>query len=128
MGVMTMDIKPSASWQRDNPTLFATTGFVLMTVVAVGQMLRATSRFDGVFKELGVQLPLVTQMVLSPWIHVTMGVILLVPLFLRHRAGWKPWATAVWVVIFLMYLGVCQAGFFEQMLRLIEVIGKQADS
>jgi hypothetical protein len=54
-----MNSNRSASWQWDNPTLFATTGFVLMTVVAVGQMLRATSRFVGVFEELGVQLPLV---------------------------------------------------------------------
>ena len=122
-----MNSNRSASWQWDNPTLFATAGFVLMTIAAVGQMLRANSRFDDVFKELGVQLPWVTQIVLTPWIHVTMGVILLVPLFLRHRAGWKPWATAVWVVIFLMYLGVCQVGFFEPLLRLIEVLGKKTD-
>ena len=29
------------------------------------------------------------------------------------------------VVIFLIYLGVCQAGFFEPLLRLIEVLGTQ---
>lgn len=121
-----MNSNQSHAWQWDRPTLFATSGFVLMTVAAVSQMLWANSRFAGVFKELGVQLPWVTQMVLSPWIHVTMGVILLVPLFLRHRAGWKPWATAVWVVIFLIYLGVCQAGFLGPLLRLIEVLGKQA--
>jgi hypothetical protein len=126
MGASTMNSKRSNTWQWDNPTLFASAGFVLMTMAAVGQMLRASSRFADVFKELGVQLLWVTQVVLSPWIHVTMGVTLFVPLFLRHRAGWKPWATAVWVVIFLMYLGVCNAAFFEPLLHLIDNLGKKA--
>ncbi len=120
-----MNINRCASWQWDKPTLFATVGFMLVSIVAVGEMLREIPKFLAVYNELGIQLPHMTEMALNPWVHVAMGVILLVPLLLRHRADWKPRATAVWIVVLLTYFIFSHVAFFQPLVRLVVQLGEQ---
>jgi hypothetical protein len=115
----------AARWQWDAPTLAVTGGFVVMTAIAVVQFLRAAAHFEQLFKELGVAVPLLTQVILSEWVHVVCGLALMVPLILRHRVAWKPWATTGWILGILTYIACSHAGLFEPLLRLIEQLGAQ---
>ena len=116
-------LKPGQTWQWDAPTLAATGGFMAMTVIAVVQFMRAAPAFERLFKELGIAIPLLTQVIVLEWVHVVCGLVLMVPLILRHRAAWKSWATTAWILGLLAYLACSHAGLFEPMLRLTEQIG-----
>jgi type II secretory pathway component PulF len=97
-----------------------------MTVVATVQCLRLVPRLEQVYKELGIQLPASTAWALSPALHVIFLVILLTSIVLRHRQGWKAWATAIWVFVLLGYMTFCQAAWFEPLLSLMTTLGQQA--
>jgi type II secretory pathway component PulF len=106
--------------------VLASSGFVLMTIVTTGQFLRVIDKFAQIFKELGVQIPRLTEVVLNPWTHVISGAFLLALVALRHRPGKKEWATAAWVVALLGYIAISHMGLFEPLIRLIDNLGKQA--
>ena len=65
-------------------------------------------------------------MIVIPWIHVVVGLVLLVPLVLRHRDGWKPWMTTVWILGLLIYIGLCHVGLFEPLLSIAREMSQQA--
>jgi len=113
----------TSRWQWDAPLLFASSGFLLMTAVAVGQFLRALESFETLFKELGVQIPGLTVVTLNPWTHLIAGATLTLMIGFRHRRGIKEWATALWVVTLLTYIAISHAGLFEPLILLVSQIG-----
>lgn len=104
----------------------ASAGFLLMTLVAVGESLRAISRFEVIFKELGIQLPHLTVLILAPMTHVLSAVVLVALIVMRHGRGMKEWATSLWVVTLLLYLALTHIGLFEPLINLMEHLGQQA--
>lgn len=106
--------------------MLASAGFLLITLVAVGQFLRVVGSFADTFKELGAQVPQLTALVLEPWFHVLSGSVLMVLIFMRHRHGMKEWLTAVWVVMLLVYIAITHAGLFEPLIRLVQQLGEKA--
>lgn len=113
-------------WQWDAPTSTATAGFTVMTAVAVIEFVRAAPLFERIFKELGVRVPMMTEVVQMPWVHLVAGVVLAVPLVLRHHEGWKTWATTVWIVGLLTYIACSHVALFEPLIRLIDDLGKSS--
>ena len=106
--------------------VLASTGYLLFTLVAVGQWLRVIGSFSDVFKELGIQIPSWTAVVLEPWFHLVIGFVLVVVIIMRHRQGMKEWLTAVWVVVLLIYLAMTHAGLSEPLIGIIRQLGEQS--
>lgn len=123
---MSVEDGPATRWRFNGPLLLASCGFLLMTLVAVGQFLRLIGIFENVFKELGVAVPSFTVVMLSPVTHLAAGSVLLSLVVARHHRGMKEWATAVWVVSLLTYIAVAHAGLFEPLIRLMDQLGAKA--
>jgi type II secretory pathway component PulF len=113
-------------WNWEAPIILASSGFLLMTLVAVGQLLRVIGSFESLFQELGVAVPSSTMVMLSPVTHLTFGAVLVSLVAARHYRGMKEWATAVWVASLLTYIAVSHAGLFEPLIRLIDQLGAKA--
>ncbi len=110
-------------WRWDGPSLGATAGLVLLTVIPVVQFIRAGPIFEQLFKELGVLVPLMTVLAQVPAVHVVVGLLLTVPLILRHRVAWTAGATTVWFVSLLLYAACCHVAFFEPLIQLVGQMG-----
>lgn len=100
-------------WRWEGPAVLVSAGCALMTVVAVVHLLRASAGFERLFKELGVQVSVMTEWALNPVFHIVVGVALLIGVFLRHRAAWRAWVTGIWVVGLMAYMAFSQVALFE---------------
>lgn len=123
---MSAESDPVTRWHWGAPMIFASSGFLLMTAVAVGQLLRVIGSFEQMFKELGIQIPKFTQFVLDPLPHILVGGVLAALIVVRHHDRMREWATALWVVCLLTYIALAHIGLFEPLIRLVEQLGMSA--
>ena len=98
----------------------------LATILFVIAGMVAASRFVGIFRELGVALPLVTTWVLNPWFHVLVGAVLLGVCAGSLRSEWRSRAVGTWFVLLLVHTLVIIIGLFAPICLLIETLEHQA--
>ena len=99
---------------------------IATTVLLVSVEYWATTRFEAVFRELGVVLAPVTLWALHPMTHVVVGVLLLGVCALRLAVRGRSWSTHLWLAALLLYTGFVIVGMFTPFLREIEVLGPEA--
>jgi hypothetical protein len=86
-----------SSW--DVVWMFAVS-FVLVTVGMI-----AADKFGALYKEIGVQLPGRTKEALQVWFHLVALIVLTLPIIWRFRSGQASWATKVWFLCAILYVG-----------------------
>jgi hypothetical protein len=104
---------------------------VWMAIVSIALVMVAlyvTPQFEQVFKEIGVQVPRLTEAVLHWWFHALALVVLAVPCVWRFRAGSGSWATEVWFLLAILYVGFVIVRLFMPMVILVEALDSSPGS
>lgn len=128
---------PPAVTDVDQPAFAsAVTGWLLPTVnllisgVVTVMLLIAIPRFAVIFKDLGVQLPALTELLLDcwPWALVLMGAALgLPPLVVQAmwpRSRWRLLLPAVLMVASLALLALATTALFLPLFKIVEQLGQ----
>lgn len=76
---------------------------VSLVVVIVGSI--AANQFWTLYREIGVQLPARTEEVVQVWFHLVALGVQMLPIIWRFRAGPASWATRVWFLCAILYVG-----------------------
>ena len=100
---------------------------VAATVVLLVMALLITPKFAQIYKELGVQLPGMTEDVLGVWFHVLALFVLAAPCAWRFRAGSKSWATTVWFMLAALYVVLLVAALFMPLIGVSMRLGEQTN-
>jgi hypothetical protein len=96
---------------------------VSIVLTTVG--LIAASKFSVLYRELGVQLPARSEEAMLLWFHLVALAMLLLPIVWRLRAGATSWATPVWFVSALFYVGYVILVLFMPLVGAMGVLGEQ---
>ena len=101
---------------------------IILAVVTVGLIVLLLGvflpRLRANFREVDIQLPLLTQWVLDPWIHLVFGGLLLGLIAWRYRQSWYRWLNHAVAIVFALYLVITLTGLLLPVMTLIEKLGK----
>lgn len=118
------DLVPQAPPRRFVP--WAEPVMVIVSVAVVAGMLILSHRFEPIFKELGIQLPAATALVLGTGFHA------LALAAMAGACGWRFFdrgstgAILLWGVLVFVYVGLVISALFAPLMIIIEQLGAQA--
>ena len=99
---------------------------MITSVMVVAAMLILSRRFEPIFKELGIQLPHATVLVLGTGFHVVALALMGGACAWRLFSRGSTWAILLWAVLIFIYIGLVVAGLFVPLINLLEHLGAQA--
>lgn len=76
-----------------------------VTVILAITALVAAPQFERIYKELGLALPELALLAMRPWFHVVVLLTLAIVCVWRQWGRKPRWATAIWSVLALGYVG-----------------------
>jgi hypothetical protein len=110
----------SSSW---DVALMATISVVLVVAVSI-----VTQQFERLYQELGLTVSRQTGVAVQWWFHALALVMLAVPCAWRFHFGKGSWATHVWFLLAIAYVGFVLFALFMPLMIMIEQVGEPATS